>query len=791
MERLFTSVILLSFASASIGWSQSDLIGTVSDPLGSRVSDAKVKLLRGFTPSAGASTNREGVFTFHAINAGRYCLEIEAPGFAPYRGPELFVTGNTTVDIVLQIGALKQEMVVSATGSELPISQVGASVSLVDLDSLQSQNKLDVLENLRQVGGAQVVQTGQRGGAAALLIRGGESSFNKIMIDGAPANALGGGFDFAQLSNTGVQSVEILKGPNSVLYGVDALAGVVNIATRRGTSGTPELAYSVGGGNFGTLQQAVSLGGTYRQFDYFSEFSRFDTNGSYANQYFHNATYAGNFGWAVNPATDLRVTYRRNWTDLGSPNAISLFGIADDASHKHQNTYLSGSAQNQTTPRWRNQFRFAYGQFQSVYSNPAPTGTPESNDFGTYLGTNVTIRGANGYSATGQAILDYAGAYPQVFPAYEARRSAYAQSDYQVIRDWTATFGFRYEHENGSGYTRDNYSYFVEGHGSVGRRLYLTGGLGLEDNAVFGFAASPRVSAAYYVRKPASGQFFAETKLRFNYGQGIKEPSTYQQGNQLYALLTPAQRSQFAVGAVGPERSRAFDFGIQQGLWGGRARLDVAGFHNRFYDLITYLDTTALVSIGVSPAAAAASGFGAYVNATSTSSKGMEAQIVAELGRGFRAQGNYTFLDAVVTKAFGAPSINPLFPGTPIGAFAPLQGQRPFRRAPHSGSMSLLYRHRKFTGSFTGYLVSRRDDSTFLNDAFFSTTLLLPNRNLAPAYQKFDVSGRYQLRSFLSVYTSIENLFSQRYEPVFGFPALPFSIRSGLTFTLGGESWRR
>jgi len=153
--------------------------------------------------------------------------------------------------------------------------------------------------------------------------------------------------------------------------------------------------------------------------------------------------------------------------------------------------------------------------------------------------------------------------------------------------------------------------------------------------------------------------------------------------------------------------------------------------------------------------------------------------------------GQTTRIDAVVTKAFGAPATNPAFPGILIGAYSPLQGERPFRRAPHTGSVMLIYAHRKFTGSFTGYMVSRRDDSTFLSDSLFGSTLLLPNRNLAPAYQKYDLSGRYALRSYVSLFASIENLFSQHYQATIGFPAAPFTIRAGVTFVVGGENWKR
>jgi vitamin B12 transporter len=574
-----------------------------------------------------------------------------------------------------------------------------------------------------------------------------------------------------------------------VLYGADALAGVVNVTTQRGTSSTPELQVSTDGGNFGTHFESASFSGAIRQFDYFALFSRFDTAGSYPNDFFHNATVAGNFGWKPSDRTSVRVTYRHNWADLGSPNAIAFFGIADDSSERNDNTYLSATIQDQTTSRWHNLFRFAYGQFDSTYVNPTPTGHPDS--FGDYDGNVLTIKGANGYSVTGQAILDYYGTYPEISPDYEARRSAYWQSDYQIAGDWTVTGGLRYEHEDGEGFTRNNYSYFFEGHGSIGRRLYLTGGLGLENNAVFGFAASPRVSAAYYLRKPAGNSFVSDSKLRFNFGKGIKEPSTYQQANQLWALLTPAQRSQFSVGEIGPERSQAFDAGISQGLWNGRIRIDATYFHNRFYDLITYLDPSALILIGINPGAATASGFGAYVNASSTRAQGGELEFNSDLGHGFRLRGSYTRLDAVVTKAFGSPSYNPAFPNIPIGAYSPLQGQRPFHRAPNSGTLGLYYSRRKFVGSFTGYMVGRRDDSTFLSDPFFGNTMLLPNQNLAAAYQKFDLSGRYSVNRVVALYASIENLFSQHYQAAFGFPGTPFTMRTGVTLTLGGESWKK
>jgi vitamin B12 transporter len=799
--RLFSCCVLLTLLCAFPARTQSsgNVHGKVVDPLGNPVPNAKIVLLQESREIVQGTSDAEGNFSLSVPAGGRYGGRVEAAGFATENVAPIFVsTGKSEeLTISLSIGPLPQQVVVSATGTAIPEAQVGASVTLIDTDLIESLNKLDVLENLRFVPGAQIVQTNQRGGTTSLFIRGGESNFNKVLVDGIPVNAIGGGYDFAQLSNSGVGSVEVLRGANSVLYGSDALSGVVNITSTRGTTAIPELKYSVDGGNFRTLNQDVSLGGAIHRFDYFSQFSRFDTQGSYPNDFFHNATVSGNLGWDIAPTTGLRATVRHTTTDLGAPNGIDLFGISDDSTLRNQSTYVGVTAQQQTTERWHNSVQFAFAQFSSLFVNPSPTGEP-SDPFGSgvpnYLGNLVTIHGANGFSVTGQAILDFGGTYPQAFPDYEARRSVYAQSDYRVFRDWTGSVGFRYEHEDGEGLTRNNYSSFLEGHGSVGHRLFATAGVGLEGNAVFGFAASPRVSLAYYVRRPSVNGLLGDTKLKFNFGKGIKEPSTSQQASALFNILTPGQIAQFNVSPVGPERSKTFDAGVEQRLWNGRAIVGLTYFYNRFYDLIAFLGPSSLESIGVPAGAAEATaiGGGAYVNATSERALGTELEGKIDLGHGLLFQGEYTYLDAVVTKAFGVAAINPLFPNIPIGAFTPLEGARPFHRAPHSGSLILMYNRRRFNAAFSGYLVSRRDDSTFLLDSFFGNTLLLPNRNLAPGYQKLDLSAGYAVTSYAKIYTGIENLLSQHYQAAFGFPAAPFTIRTGVTFTIGGhqEWWK-
>ena len=250
--------------------------------------------------------------------------------------------------------------------------------------------------------------------------------------------------------------------------------------------------------------------------------------------------------------------------------------------------------------------------------------------------------------------------------------------------------------------------------------------------------------------RPRSEGWANGTKLKFNYGQGIKEPSIFDETSSLFALLSQNNGqqtiSQFHIRPVGPERSRSFDFGVEHSAWNGRARLGLNFFHNRFTDQIEFLGKTgALQLLGVPNSVAAQTLFGATVNSGATRSLGAETDVEINLGHGFSAHAAYTYLDAEVQRSFSSDALcpvlspgfcsNPNIPNVLIGAFSPLVGNRPFRRAPHTGSFILRYLRPKYMVSVNGYLVSRRDDSTFASDGFFGNTMLRPTRNWDVAYQ--------------------------------------------------------
>ncbi len=795
--------------------------GVITDPVDAVVSEATVELLQGSRQAATTTTDRGGSYRFSNVAPGHYTVRAQATGFASQQSEMVYIgAGNEAgVDLVLKIGTVSQQIVVSATGIRTPESKLGASVSVLTAD--QFAYRLDVLEPLRLVPGVQMEQSGQRGAVGSMFFRGGNSSAGKVLLDGVPLNDIGGVVNFGTLSATAVDQIEVLRGPNSVLFGTDAMAGVVSLTTRRGTTPLPELWYAFDAGNFNTLHNDVSLAGAFRRLDYLGEFSRFDTGNSIPNNTFHNATYVANLGLAISPTTELRFTGRYTTTAFGQPNQIEFFGIPDDSFERDQDGYLGVTFSDQTTARWHNLVRYAATRLRLQDVNPSPTGTPfdpfPGFDFGpNFLGLPVTIHGANGFGATGQAILDFAGTYPVSSSSSSKRDSVYVQSDYNFNPHVLALAAFRYENERGftlssfgkTPASRGNFSYIAEIQASLGSRAYLTLGGSVENNAVFGVTAIPRVSLAYYLVRPRSEGFLNGTKLKFNYGQGIKEPSIFDATSSLFGLLSQLPNgaqliAQFKVAPIAAERSRSYDVGFEQLVWKGHAKLAATFFHNQFTSQIEFVPSNALLALGVPSAELALAGFGATFNSGDTRALGAETELELALGHGFTARAAYTYLDAVVERSFSSDAFaclpptpdpfacfNPAFPTIPIGAFAPLQGNRPFRRAPHTGSFSLGYSRPKLTLALSGLLVSRRDDSTFLSDAFFGNTMLLPNRNLDPSYQKIDLSGSYRVNRHLAFYSVVENLMSQHYDQVIGFPALPLTFRAGFRVTLGGESWK-
>src|SRR6201999_828905 len=302
----------------------------------------------------------------------------------------------------------------------------------------------------------------------------------------------------------------------------------------------------------------------------------------------------------------------------------------------------------------------------SQFNNPSPTGTLDPIT-GNFLGNVITIHGANGFSTTGQAILDFPGTYPQQFFILNNRDAVNFQSDYTFNQHLTALFGFHYENERSAAPAeRSNYSYTGEINGDLFGRLSATLGAGIERNQIFGTAVTPRASLAYYLVRPSAGSKLSGTKLKFNYGQGIEEPSVFNSDNSLFALLSqlpdgPGLISQFNVKPIGAIRSRSFDGGLEQLAFSGKVKLSATFFYNRYTNEIESVGQGDLITLGVPAAVAADLPFGASVNSLATRSFGAETALEFSLGHGFTARAAYTYLDSLVQHSFSSYNDFPSF----------------------------------------------------------------------------------------------------------------------------------
>jgi len=800
-RRVFVLLIALLVLPASSSWAQprGSIRASVLDPLGARISGATIKLLRAGAVIRDGSSDESGAVVFGALDEGRYQLEVSAPGFQTRTTDPIFVAGSqVAVDIALPLGPLEQSVSVTAAATGVLPSQIGAPVTVLDAAVVESLGKPDVFEALRLMPGVSLVQTGARGGVTSVFVRGGNSTFNKVLVDGIPANDIGGAVDLSQFAVTGIDRIEALRDPNSVVFGSDALSGVISLVSRRGRTPIPQATFTLDGGNLGTNRESAAAGGTVQRFDYFSELSHLGTDNDVPNNKYRDTTYAGRFGAAVGRSTDLSGTIR--WIDrrFESPNGIDLFGTPDDQFQAYTIKLFGLASQSQITDKWQTTMRFGSFDQRAHFGNPTLSGT---NIGGTGFGNVMTITGANGYSVTGRGVLDFG---PFSSDSRSARQGFYAQTSYQVLRDVNIAGGVNFEREQGfpsanidgdPTTTRNNRAVWVEGRGTVLRRISVTAGLGYAHNEAFENAFSPRLSIAAYLREPSSTAFWGDTRLTSNAGKGIKAPTIFQATNSLFVLLqgTPAGAALAATAGirpVGPERGRNVDVGIEQGLWRGRARVRVAYFDNAFYDLVESVGRTLLPQLGI-PVDVAAQVTSAYVNSQSFTAKGVETSADAQVGR-VRFAASYTHLNATITKSLSSgaltPSFNPAFPGIPIGNFSPLLGQQPFRRPANTGNLFVSYARGPAVLAVSGYFAGKSNDSTFLggSDANFGNSLLLPNEDLDGGYAKMDLSGSYAFHRSLKWYITVENFLDRHYEPAFGFPELPINVRTGVTVTVGG-----
>jgi iron complex outermembrane receptor protein/vitamin B12 transporter len=790
--------------------------GTVTDTVGRPVSNANVALIQNGQVVLSTTTHYDGTYQLSNGASGQFYVLAAGTSFRQVSTKAFYGSALDAVEqnIVLEPEWVRQSIVVTATGTPTPQAQISASVTTIPATDFA--NRVDMVDPLRQVAGLNIVQTGQRVGATSIFIRGGNSDANKILLDGVTIEDIGGVFDLSGLSTTGIASVEAYRGPNSVLYGSDASAGVIAFTTPRGSTSFPTLLYEGDLGTFGTYRNEIQLGGTHSKFDYYGGFSDLQTQNSVAADEAHNIAEAANVGYALTGKTALRVTAHNNDNATDLPGTYAFWGISNDGKESDQNLYLAASLDHSFSDNWQGLLRYGLARKREESVQWYPAGEFIEDEFGgDYYGNFTTIKGANGYSVNGRAIMNYAGTYPTNLELVNNRDNLYAQTSYNITPHLGVVAGFRFEDERGAekepvyfideNLERANYDYMAALNGDFlhGRIFYSLGG-GIQKNQLYGTEGTPRIGVSFYPVRPGKG-FAHGTKINFNFAKGVKEPSLSDQFGSLYTFLLQnggqSTVSQFGIQPIGAELSRTYDGGVEQSLFSERVTLRATYFHNEFGNQVESVPANAVPALlpNLTPAQQQALeaflnsefAYSLDLNSLSFRAQGFETELQYGLGRNIFIRGGYTYLDAVVQHSFSAdalgPSYNPLFPTIPIGNYSPLRGARPFRRPPHTGFTTVTYSGKLFSLVGTGTYASRSDDSDFLGggDPSGSNILLLPNRNLDHAYAKIDLGGAFNITKWLGIYAQLDNLLSQQHITPIGYTSLPLNARLGLRFTLG------
>jgi iron complex outermembrane receptor protein/vitamin B12 transporter len=813
LARAFAVFIL---AQCAIFCSAASIRGVVTDATGAKVTGASVSLVSNGKVIASAVSTADGSFEITTGSSGRFFLVVSAKSLRQLQAPDFYAGQFDSIErnIVLEPAWVRESIVVTATGSPTPQPQTSAATTV--LDALDLALRDDLVSILRFMPGAEVVQAGQMGAQTSLFVRGGDSGDSMILLDGVDAGDLGGQFDFGPLSTTAIESAEVYRGPDSNLYGADAESGVVRLTTQHGTTSFPSLLFQGDAGNLSTSREELQLAGAHKKLDYLGAFSWLQTANDLPMDGHHLATSAANLGWALNNTTQIRATLHYDIGATGVPNAWDFYHVADDATEKVQDIFLSGSVDNQTTASLHNSVR--YGLTRKREQDSLWTLSGNSASYVDYcygpgtLGNTVTITGANGYSATGQAVLDCSTFRVQ----YVSNRDQIGyQGDITITPHLVGLAGFQYQDERGAepGSTyykpveRTNYFIPLGVHGDFKNRFFYTLGGSLEHYSLFGFRASPRVGLNYYAFRPRSG-VFSGTRVLFNFGEAIREPKLTDQDDSLYAFLvnnsSPAIQA-LHISPLAAPSMRTYEGGVEQFFLSQHIIFRTSYFHNEFGKEIEYvgLDLIPELVPNLTPAQqqqleqALQANF-AYeltINSEAFRAQGVETSVESGIGRNFFLRGGYTYLDGVVQRSFTNDDLAllgpiPTYNGIPVGVDSPLQGARPFRRPPHTGYFRATYAAKRLTGVFTSAFASRSDDSDFLggDDIYGGNSMLLPNRNLDYGYGKLDLGGSFQLFKWMDIYAQAENLLDNQHIAPIGYPSLPFNLRTGLRLRWGPGS---
>ncbi|MGH7545290.1 MAG: TonB-dependent receptor plug domain-containing protein [Gemmatimonadota bacterium] len=617
------------------------------------------------------------------------------------------------------------EIVVTVTRLPIPREAAAAHVTVITGEELRARGVDHVLEAFRTLPGAAVVQSGSFGGATSLFLRGGESDYVQVLVDGVPVNEPGGAFNFATLTADNVERIEVVRGPASALYGSDAMTGVVQIFTRRG-EGAPRVSLGFKAGTFGTVGWNADLSGGGEATEYAFSLSRFSSDGilEFNNDY-QNTVLSGRVGLNPDPRTEAALTFRYSDHEFHVPTD-GAGNLVDENAFEFGDALTLGLELAQ--------------RFSDRIKGHLLLTTHERN---------------GGFDDRPDGRSDTLGFFAFQSLDNVRRRTADARADVHLAENAILTAGIEVEEETQRSFNesdsefgpdngsfpaeRWNRAYYGQIFADLASRLALTGGARLEDNDAFGSFATYRAGAAYHT--PGG------TRLRASIGTALKEPSFFENFAAGFVLGNPD---------LDPERSRSWEIGLEQSFASGLGTLSATFFDQRFRDLIQFTP--------VPPD----SGDPNFFNVAAAEARGVETGLSLGGIPRLTLAVDYTYLDTEVTD-----------PGFQSAADF-LEGERLLRRPTHSARIHAGYLlSDRGSVALDVHHVGERDDLDFSGFPF--------QRVVLPAYTRVDLAAQYEPYAAdsrlpaLTLTLRLDNALDRSYEEVKNFPA------RGRTLFLGGR----
>lgn len=493
------------------------------------------------------------------------------------------------------------EVVVSASRVPLPTERVGSAVTVVTADEIERKQMRILSDILRGVPGIAINRAGPAGSLTQIRIRGAEGNQTLVIIDGIEVNNPAGEseFNFGTMLASDIERVEVLRGPQSALYGNDAVGGVIVITTKRGR-GPAVARMSAEAGSFRTASSRASLRGSNERFHYSFGATGFTTDGTTLtpkseggneNDGYRNQSYNVRAGATLAPNFDVSAVARhtRNVVETDLQPAVAGVIRTVDANNKTRSRQRFGRLQTR------------YALLDGRWEHALGVARTEDN-------SDAFTNGSISFEAEGvKDRYDYQTNYSFETPNLAAATHTVSlladrEKDAQVTRSAFGRSDLDFTH----------YGYAGEYLLGLWDDLFLSAGLRFDDNEFFDEATTYRLTAAYLLRGGA-------TRLHASYGSGIKNPTLAELfGFGPNFVPNPNLR---------PEEGLGWDAGIEQTLGGGRVTLDVTYFKNRITDLIQGSGNTAVNLSGESKI------------------DGIEVSARAALSDRLALRGQYTFTD--------------------------------------------------------------------------------------------------------------------------------------------------